>query len=83
MPLSYAKHELISLRHNPDFPEVWLPDRICEDTSILGLGDLDVIARERVQYAGGRLDMLLSETEKSIRYEVEIMLGSTDPSHIT
>lgn len=82
MPLNYTKHESISLRKHPDFSEVWLHDRIAADPTILGLGELGVIQREKVQFAGGRLDMLLSDAENSIRYEVEIMLGATDPSHI-
>jgi hypothetical protein len=48
----------------------------------LGLGALTVIDRERIQFAGGRLDVLLADVENEIRYEVEIMLGATDPSHI-
>jgi hypothetical protein len=67
MPLKYTKHEPISLRKHPDFSEVWLHDRIADDPAILGLGDLDVIQREKVQFAGGRLDMLLADTENSIR----------------
>jgi hypothetical protein len=82
MPLQYVKHEAISLRKHPDFSEVWLHEQICKDTSILGLGDLTVIDRERIQFAGGRLDVLLADVENEIRYEVEIMLGATDPSHI-
>jgi len=51
---------------------------------LLGLGELDVIDRERTQFAGGRLDMLLADTdpEANARYEVEVMLGPTDPNHI-
>lgn len=83
MPLKFTKHEHISLREAPDFSEVWLHDKISEDTSILGIeGELEVVARERRQAAAGRLDMLLADRENEIRYEVEIMLGSTDPSHI-
>jgi hypothetical protein len=82
MPLEFAKHEKISLRKHPDFSELWLHERICDDTAILGLGDLDVIERERPQLAGGRLDILLADSESSTRYEVEVMLGATDPSHI-
>ncbi|HEY2416130.1 MAG TPA: hypothetical protein VGI40_28065 [Pirellulaceae bacterium] len=82
MPLEYVKHEPISLRKHPDFSEVWLHEQICKDTSILGLGELTVIDRERIQFAGGRLDVLLADVENEIRYEVEIMLGATDPSHI-
>jgi hypothetical protein len=54
----------------------------CADTGILGLGELDVVARERVQQGGGRLDLLLADGENNVRYEIEIMFGATDPSHI-
>lgn len=82
--LEYVKPEPISLKNHPDFTEVWLHDRISEDPSILGLGDVTLIERERVQAGAGRLDMLLTDTdaEGAPRYEVEIMLGPTDPSHI-
>lgn len=43
--LKYIKAEKISIRQH--FNEKWLQDRIEKDTSILGLGDLDVIHRER------------------------------------
>jgi len=82
MPLKYVKHERISLKTHPEFSEMWLHDQICNDTSILRLGDLTVIDRERVQFGGGRLDMMLSDSENAVRYEVEVMLGATDPSHI-
>jgi len=82
MPLEYVKHEPISLRKHSEFSEVWLHERICPDTSILGLGELTVIDRERIQFAGGRLDVLLADVENEVRYEIEIMLGATDPSHI-
>ena len=82
MSLKFTKHEKISLKNHPDFSEVWLHDRICDDTSLLGLGNLDVIERERTQHSGGRLDVLMTDTENNTRYEIEIMLGATDPSHI-
>lgn len=62
--------------------ERWLQDRIEEDPSLLGLGDVQVIRRERPQSSGGRLDFLLYDPEQEIRYEVEVMLGSLDESHI-
>ena len=46
MALSFKRHQKISLRDNPSFCEKWLHDQICEDTSLLGLGELDVIDRE-------------------------------------
>jgi hypothetical protein len=62
--------------------ERWVHEVIAADPTILGLGDLIVKDRERVQLAGGRLDMLLQEAETKSRYEIEIQLGQTDPSHI-
>lgn len=62
--------------------ERWLQDRIEEDPSILGLGDLQLIRREKSLSSGGRLDFLLYDPDQEIRYEVEVMLGSLDESHI-
>ena len=82
--LEYVKAEPISLKSHPDFSEVWLHEQISKDSSILGLGELDVIQHERVQVGAGRLDMLLADADADspTRYEVEIMLGPTDPSHL-
>lgn len=60
--------------------EHWLESAIIEDPSILGLGDLDLYESQRIQPSGGRLDLLLGN--RSERYEVELQLGETDPSHI-
>lgn len=62
--------------------ERWLQDRIEEDPSILGLGDLQLIRRERSQNSGGRLDFLLYDPDQDTRFEVEVMLGALDESHI-
>lgn len=78
--LIYTKAEKISIRQH--FNEKWLQDRIEEDTSIIGLGELDVIHRERKQSSGGRIDFLFHNNETDIMYETEIMLGKTDESHI-
>ena len=82
MPLSLAKHEMIYLRKNANFNEAWLHKQICKDTSMLTLGELRVVDHERVQSKAGRLDLLLADDDANRRYEVEIMLGATDPSHI-
>jgi hypothetical protein len=79
---TYTKHERLSLKSHPDFDEKWLQARIGEDPNILGLGDVILIDRERVQEPAGRLDFLLASPEKNRRYEVELMLGATDESHI-
>jgi len=62
--------------------EYWLQDQIAADLSILGLGDLEVLRREKQQSSGGRLDILLKDSEDDTMYEVEVMLGATDESHI-
>jgi hypothetical protein len=80
--LSYTKTEIISLKNHPDFDEKWVGDRIAEDPSILGLGDLRLIDRERRQEKAGRLDLLLEDDDEEQRYEIELMLGATDESHV-
>lgn len=78
--LQYSKSEKISLKKH--FNEKWLQDRIEEDPTILGLGELDIIHRERKQSSGGRIDFLFLNNETGTMYETEIMLGETDESHI-
>src|SRR6202140_3058938 len=80
--LIYVKPEKIWLKDHPEFQERWVQDRIAEDPSILGLGDLILKDKERIQPRAGRLDLLLQDQETDRRYEVEVQLGSTDESHI-
>lgn len=62
--------------------EFWLQDVIYNNPQNLGLGDLIAIQREKKQVSGGRLDILLKSPIDNTMYEVECMLGETDPSHI-
>lgn len=78
----YLRSQTVSLKSHPDFSEKWLHERIAEDPSVLGLGELEVRDVERPQARAGRLDLLLVDPETRTRYEVEIQLGSTDESHI-
>ncbi len=80
--MQYTKAESISLKGRHDLNEAWIRDRIKEDPSILGLGDIEVREQERTLPGGGRLDLLLVDPENDKRYEVELMLGATDESHI-
>jgi len=64
------------------FDEYWLQDQIYENPSCLGIGELESVAKERRQSSGGRLDILLKNPEDDSMYEVELMLGETDESHI-
>ena len=74
--------EKISLKNSSVVKEDMIQEFIFNDPTVLGLGDVTPIQREKIQPAGGRLDMLLASDDKGTRYEVEIQLGSTDPSHI-
>lgn len=81
--MDYVVARQVSLKGHPELSERWLQARIVENPSILGLGEVDVRATERTQSGGGgRLDLLLEDSSARRWYEVEIQLGSTDPSHI-
>jgi hypothetical protein len=80
--MSYVKFSKLSLKSHPEFNERWVQDRIAEDPSILGLGDVIMKDKERSQPRAGRLDLLLQQVDGNRRYEVEIQLGPTDESHI-
>ena len=73
---------VISLKNHPTLNEKWLQERLIENPSLLGLGDLEVRSSERRQPSGGRLDLMLQDVDSSTRYEVEIQLGTLDESHI-
>jgi len=62
--------------------EYWLQDIIFTNPEKLGLGNLIAIRKEKTQSNGGRLDILLKDPADNTMYEVEVMLGETDPSHI-
>src|SRR5579884_2532638 len=82
MPINYLRPERLLLKSHPELNERWVQDRIAEDPTILGLGDLILRDRERIQPRAGRLDLLLQDPETSRRYEVELQLGATDAAHI-
>lgn len=81
MSQEVALAQQLSIRE-AGFDEYWLQDQIFENPACLGLGELDVLAKERTQATGGRLDLLLKNPEDDAMYEVEIMLGETDETHI-
>lgn len=80
--LTYVKPEKIFLKNNPELNEKWIQEKIAEDPAILGLGDLILKDKERMQPKAGRLDVLLQSADSNQRYEIEIQLGQTDESHI-
>jgi hypothetical protein len=79
--VEYTRAERVSLRLHPELTERWVQTLVEEDPKILGLGDLELRARERRHTRAGRLDLLLQDSSKR-RYEVEVQLGATDESHI-
>src|SRR5258706_9737631 len=79
---AYVKLERIRLDTHSMLNERWVQDRIAEDPSVLGFGDLVLKDKERIQPRAGRLDLLLQEADANRRYEVEVQLGATDESHI-
>ena len=76
------KPEKVTLLNNRDITESVIQDMIADDPSVIGLGDLVLKDKERIQPKAGRLDLLLQDPESNRRYEVEIQLGKTDESHI-
>lgn len=82
MPINYLRPERLTLKSHPELNERWVQDRIGEDPTVLGLGDLVLRDKERTQPHAGRLDLLLQDSETKRRYEVEVQLGATDETHI-
>lgn len=76
-----VKSERISLKNHPEIKEDAIQSFIFDNPSVLGLGDLSPILREKILPQGGRLDLYLRDDDNT-RYEVEVQLGATDPSHI-
>ena len=78
--LKYIEHENFSLKDSP-INECRIADIIENDPSKIGLGECEIIRRERHQ--GNRvLDFLIQQEDEDIRYEVELQLGKADYSHI-
>ena len=78
--ISFGKKVFI---RNTGKDEYWLQDIIYDNPSRLGLGNLIPVHKEKKQSNGGRLDILLKDPEdNNSMYEVEVMLGETNPSHI-
>ena len=82
MTKTYLKPERISLKNHPELNEKWVQSLIADDPSLIGLGDLVLRDKERIQPRAGRLDLLLQDPDTQRRYEVELQLGPTDEAHI-
>ena len=62
--------------------EAYLESFIAADPTVLGLGEVDLLERQHRQEKAGRLDLLLEDVSEDVRYEVELMLGRVDESHL-
>ncbi|MDR1837958.1 MAG: DUF5655 domain-containing protein [Treponema sp.] len=82
MAYNYIKPQKIDLKNHQEFNEKWVQEIIANDPAIIGLGDLMLKDKERVQPHAGRLDLLLQDENATKRFEVEIQLGKTDETHI-
>ena len=81
--MSYIKSEKILLKNHSELNEKWLQEKITEEPEILGLGkNIEIRDIERRQSTGGRLDLLLKDSESNKRFTVELQLGECDPDHI-
>jgi hypothetical protein len=80
--IDFVKAEKLWLKGHSTLSEKWVQDQIARDPALLGLGELDLRDKERVQHRAGRLDLLLQDPKNNRRYEVEVQLGKTDESHI-
>jgi predicted transport protein len=80
--IEFERAERLSLKAHPELTEAWIQTLIADDPSILGLGDLELRQKERIQPRAGRLDLLLQDPDTKRRYEVELQLGSMDETHI-
>lgn len=80
--LTYLKPERIWIKGHSELNESWVQNIISSDPTVLGLGDLILKDKERIQPNAGRLDLLLQDSDSTSRYEVEIQLGKTDESHL-
>jgi hypothetical protein len=80
--MEYVQMERLSIKSHAELGEKWVQERIADDPSIIGLGDVIMKDKERLQPRAGRLDLLLQDVESNRRYEVEVQLGKTDESHI-
>jgi hypothetical protein len=82
MALESKKLSPVTLR-SIGLDEKWLQTQIEKDPTILGLGNLEIAGREHRQPFGGRIDFLMRDTaSETTYYEVEVMLGVLDESHI-
>lgn len=79
--MTFVSMEKISIKNTPKINEDMIQKYISDNPSVLGLGELTTLRREKSQPSKGRIDIVLQD-DNNTRFEVEVQLGATDPSHI-
>ena len=79
--MAFVTPKRISLNTDKRIKECDIRDYIFKNPNVLGLGELISLSKEVTQPSGGRIDLLFSDRDNN-RYEIELQLGCTDPSHI-
>lgn len=80
--MNFRTLKSINLKTLKSIDEKMIQELISNNPTILGLGDLVLKDKERIQSTGGRMDLLFQTPDMSKRYEIELQLGKTDESHI-
>ncbi|PKN61041.1 MAG: hypothetical protein CVU57_31540 [Deltaproteobacteria bacterium HGW-Deltaproteobacteria-15] len=80
--MKHVQLNTVSLKNHPKLNEKWVQEIIAANPAILGLGDLILIDKERIQPSRGRLDLLFKDADGPARYETELQLGAADETHI-
>jgi hypothetical protein len=64
--MEFTPSERIYLKLHPELNEKWVQELIASDPSILGLGELVVRDKERIQPRAGRLDFFSKTQRQSV-----------------
>ncbi len=80
--MNYINLDVVNLKNHSQINESWVQNVIAKNPHLLGLGELELIQRERRQPRAGRLDFLFKDINSNRIYEIELQLGKSDESHI-
>ena len=79
--MALVSKEKVIIKNTPNINEDMIQRFISENPLVLGLGDLTLLTREKIQSSKGRIDIVF-QNDNNTRFEDEVQLGATDPSHI-
>src|SRR5687768_16290875 len=77
---SFVKARRLHLTSDPLLDDAWLRERIVEDPSLLGLGDLRVVDEGCVR--DGRLELVLRDPKTQVRFTLLVRAGVADESDL-